>query len=167
MKAPALKANQAKLKEQYRDHPESAVQQLRSVGKIDTENLACELIEPGFLSPAGLHPSSGGDGTFACSVELMLSGLVSCAAVTMAAVANSMRIEIRDGTVIGTGTMDFRGTLAVDREAPVGLTDIQIKFDLDTDADPPTIEKLISLTERYCVVYQTLAAPPKITVVQG
>ena len=164
MKAPQLKANQARLKEQYQNHPETAVQQLRAVGHIDTENLACEILEPEFLSPAGLHPSSGGDGTFACSVELMLAGLVSCAAVTMAAVANSMRIELRRGTVVGTGTMDFRGTLAVDREAPVGLTKIELKFELDTDADEESIQKLVQLTERYCVVFQTLTNPPSVSV---
>ena len=164
MKAKQLKANQATLKTQYESEGDSAVQQLRAVGKVDPANLACEIVQPAFLSPAGLHPSSGGDGTFACPVEIMLAGWVSCAAVTLAAVANSMKIELSQATITAVGTIDFRGTLAVSRDSPVGLTALELQFDLKTDASDELVSKLIQLTERYCVVHQTLMKPPSVTV---
>ncbi len=163
MKAPELKANQAELKESYKSGQKEAVQQLKAVGEIDPDNLACIIKEPGFLSPAGLHPGSGGDGTFACSVEIMLAGWLSCAGVTMAAVANSMKVNIESGTVTAIGTIDFRGTLAVDRDAPIGLTKLELRFDVKTDADDEAKAKLLQLTERYCVVHQTLLNAPEIT----
>lgn len=164
MKADQLKENQARLKEQYKADPASAVQTLKAVGKIDTANLACDLIHPSHWTPAGLHEHSGGDGTFSCPVEIMLAGLVGCAGVTMAAVANAMKIELREATVTALGTMDFKGTLAVDREAPVGLTKIDLQFDLNSDADGEKLAKLVELTERYCVVDQTLRNPPELEV---
>lgn len=164
MKAVQLKENQAKLKDQYKRDPASAVQQLKAIGKIDTDNLACEITHPAQWTPAGLHEHSGGDGTFSCSVEVMLASLVGCAGVTMAAVANAMKIELREATVTALGTMDFKGTLAVDRDAPVGVTKIDLQFDLDSDADGEQLAKLVDLTERYCVVDQTIRNPPKLEV---
>lgn len=167
MSAEIFKSNQATLKEQYRANPESAIQKLSASCIVDPGNLAAKITEPSFLSPAGLHPASGGDGNFACSVELMMSGLCSCAAVTLAAVANSMKVELRHARVIATATVDFRGTLAVDREAPVGITGIELNFEIDSPAEPEKIEKLIQLSERYCVVYQTLIAPPEVSVIHS
>lgn len=164
MKASKLRQNQTELKEAYAAEPNSAVQTLSAVGIVDPENLACKLQHPTFLSPAGLHESSGGDGTFACPVEIMLAGLVSCAGVTFAAVANAMRLEIVSCTITAKGTLDFRGTLAVDRDAPVGLTDIELDFSLEGSVAKEKIEKLLELTLRYCVVHETLQNPPKIRV---
>lgn len=163
-KASLLKANQAELKKKYATDPESAVQRLQASGKIDPENLAFEITQPALWTPTGLHPSSGGDGTFACSVELLLASLASCAGVTCAAVANSMKIEFEEAIVTAIGEMDFKGTLAVDRDAPVGLTKLELKFDIKSAADPEVIEKLVRVTERYCVVYQTFMSVPHIIV---
>lgn len=164
MKAAELKANQATLKSKYQISPETAVQELFASGKIDPGNLAVEITHPAHLSPAGLHASSGGDGTFACPVELMLAGWAGCAGVTCAAIANSMKIDLTDATVTAIGTLDFKGTLAVDRDVPVGLTKLELKFDIKSDETPDKIEKLIELTERYCVVHQTFVCVPTITV---
>ena len=164
MKATLLKQNQSKLKQKYVEDPQSAVQTLKAVGRLDPDNLACEIICPKQWTPVGLHPSSGGDGTFACSVEILLAGLVSCAAVTLAAVANSMKIEINEGTITAFGTMDFKGTLAVDRDSPVGVTAIDLRFELASDAGDEKLEKLVQLTERYCVVHQTLNSVPPVKV---
>ena len=164
MKATLLKNNQAELKEKYKSDPQSAVQTLKAVGRLDPDNLACQIIHPETWTPVGLHPSSGGDGTFACSVEIMLAALVGCAAVTMAAVANSMKIEIKDGTITALGTMDFKGTLAVDRESPVGVTAIEMKFKLSSDVEDEKLQKLAQLTERYCVVHQTFNSVPPVQV---
>ena len=164
MKAPQLKSRQAELKEEYRQDPGSAIQQLSASCRVDPANLAAEMIHPTFLSPAGLHPASGGDGTFACSVELMMSGLCSCAAVTLAAVANSMRIELKEAKVTAIATVDFRGTLAVDRDAPVGITQTQLVFNILSTAERAQIDKLVALTERYCVVLRTLENPSAISI---
>jgi uncharacterized OsmC-like protein len=131
---------------------------------VDFGNLAVNIDRPDFFSPAGLHPAGGGDGTFACAVEIMLAGLVSCAGVTLAAVATSMQLAIRSARIRCEGEMDFRGTLAVDRNAPIGLTAIRLAFEFETDEDESKINKLIELTHRYCVVHRTLDAPPPVAV---
>ncbi len=162
MKLTALKDNQAKLKVGYTEKPETAFQSLMASGNVDFGNLAVILDRPEFLNPAGLHLASGGDGTFACPVEIMLAGLVSCAGVTMAAVATSMKLQIDSARVTCAGDMDFRGTLAVDRAAPVGLTAIRLTFQLETAEPDDKIARLIELTHRYCVVHRTLDSPPAI-----
>ena len=164
MKVDQLKARQAELKAEYREDSAKAIQTLSARCRVIPENLAAEMIHPTILSPAGLHPASGGDGTFACSVELMMAGLCSCAAVTLAAVANSMRIELKNAEVTATATVDFRGTLAVDRNAPVGITDTQLVFNIQSTAEKGQIEKLIELTERYCVVFRSMEKPAKVIV---
>lgn len=163
-KITALKAAQAALKDHYRSNPNAALLTLFAEGRVDFDNLAVEITRPAFLNPAGLHPSGGGDGTFSCPVEIMLAGLVSCAGVTLAAVATSMKLVIREATVRAEGDCDFRGTLAVDRAAPIGLVALRLIFKMDADAPQESIDKLIELTHRYCVVHRTLEAPPKIEV---
>jgi uncharacterized OsmC-like protein len=113
---------------------------------------------------AGLHPATGGDGSLACSADMMLEALVACAGVTVSAVATAMGVKLRGGRVVAEGHWDARGTLGVDREAPVGLTDIALTFELDTDADAATVQRLVEMSERFCVIYQTLRAPPRLTV---
>lgn len=166
-KITALKAAQATLKEHYRANPGAALQTLAAEGRVDLDNLAVEITRPEFLNPAGLHPSGGGDGTFACPVEIMLAGLVSCAGVTLAAVATSMKLPLRAATVRAEGDLDFRGTLAVDRAAPVGLTAMRLVFTLDLEAPQESIDKLIELTHRYCVVHRTLGEAVQVEVRKG
>jgi uncharacterized OsmC-like protein len=113
---------------------------------------------------AGLHPATGGDGSLACSADMLLEALVACAGVTVSAVATAMGVKLRGGRVVAEGHWDARGTLGVDREAPVGLTDIALTFELDTDADAATVQRLVEMSERFCVIYQTLRAPPRLTV---
>lgn len=161
-KITALKATQAERKDHYRANPGEAVQTLAAEGRVDLDNLAVEILRPEFLNPAGLHPAGGGDGTFACPVEIMLAGLVSCAGVTLAAVASSMKLPLQAAIVRAEGDLDFRGTLAVDRGAPVGLTAVRLIFTLDLEAPQESIDKLIELTHRYCVVHRTLDSPPAI-----
>jgi uncharacterized OsmC-like protein len=163
-KIAALKAAQAALKDHYRANPEAALLTLSAEGRVDFENLAVEIARPAFLNPAGLHPSGGGDGTFSCPVEIMLAGLVSCAGVTLAAVATSMKLPLRGATVRAEGDLDFRGTLAVDRAAPVGLTAMRLIFTLDLGAPQESIDKLIELTHRYCVVHRTLGEAVQVEV---
>jgi uncharacterized OsmC-like protein len=164
MKLTLLKDNQARLKAVYKTEPERARQTLFARGTVDFSNLAARIVEPKLFDPAGLHPAGGGDGTFACPVEIFLAGLVTCAGVTLAAVATSMRLEISSATVRAEGDLDFRGTLAVDREAPVGLTAIRLSFDLNSTAPAEQLAKLIELTQRYCVVHRTLETPPVVEV---
>ncbi len=162
MEASTLRSLQAPLKERYRNTPEAAVLTLRACGRLDdSENVSCSVETGDALVKAGLHPATGGDGMFACSGDMLLQALVACAGVTLRAVATSIDIPLRGGTVSAEGDLDFRGTLAVDKEAPVGFKDIRLRFELDTDAGPEDITKLQKLTERYCVVYQTLAAGVK------
>ena len=163
MKAEKLKSNQADLKEKYTSDGGSAIQTLSATGTVDFDNLACHVSQPAAINPAGLHPSSGGDGTFACPVEIMLAGWVSCAGVTLAAVRHAMKLEIDSCEITATGTIDFRGTLAVDRESPVGLTALNLDFNIQSNEPAEKIEKLVLLTERYCVVHQTLAQPPGVS----
>ena len=158
-----LRALQAPLKERYREEPHAAVVTLSATGSLGN-GVSCSVQTGQALAEAGLHPASGGDGTLLCSGDMLLEALVACAGVTLRAVATALEIPIRSGTVHAEGDLDFRGTLGVDRAAPVGFAAIRLRFDLDTDAPAEQVEKLIQLTERYCVVYQTLRTPPEIAV---
>jgi uncharacterized OsmC-like protein len=164
MNADELRALQAPIKSRYKDAPDSAVVTLKAEGSLDSDDLACSVETGQALVKAGLHPASGGDGSFACSGDMLLQALAACAGVTLKAVATAIGITLRSGKVRAEGDLDFRGTLGVDRGAPVGFRDIRLAFDLDTDAEPEAVAKLIQLTERYCVVYQTLRVPPNATV---
>jgi len=150
-----LKNLQAPLKEQYRAQPESAVITLKAQGKID-EGISCKIETGKALVAAGLHPATGGTGFLACSGDMLLEALVACAGVTLKAVATALGIEIKDGTVKAEGDLDFKGTLGVSKEVPVGFNTIRLQFDLDSNADEEQLASLKKLTERYCVVYQTL-----------
>ena len=164
MKSEELRALQAPLKNTYRETPEAAVITLSAAGTLDGEGVACSVQTGKALVEAGLHPASGGDGTQACSGDMLLEALVACAGVTLRAVATALGIEVRGGKVSAEGDLDFRGTLGVDKEAPVGFRDIRLAFDLDTDADADSLATLFKLTERYCVIYQTLRNPPPIAL---
>jgi uncharacterized OsmC-like protein len=162
VRATELRELQAPLKERYRAEPEAALVTLRAQGRLGDEGLTCKVETGRALVEAGLHPATGGDGLSACSGDMLLEALVACAGVTLRAVATALDIELRGGPVSAEGDLDFRGTLGVSREAPVGFRDIRLRFDLDTDAPADKIESLIKLTERYCVVYQTLRQPAKL-----
>jgi uncharacterized OsmC-like protein len=157
-----LRAIQGPLKEAYEESPEGAQVTLKATGSLG-EGISCSVQTGRALAEAGLHPASGGDGSLLCSGDMLLEALVACAGVTLRAVSTSLGIAVESGTVRAEGDLDFRGTLAVDREAPVGFSEIRLRFDLDTDADPEQLETLLKLTERYCVVFQTLASPPKLS----
>jgi len=159
MEREKLKALQSPLKQQYQANPASAMAELRAEGVVDFDIPGCRVTLPcnnGHEIVAGLHPKVGGDGKSACSGDMLLQALVTCAGTTLAAVATSMELQISVTRIEALGTMDFRGTLGVDRAAPVGFTNIQLLFHLETSATAEQVEKLLSLTERYCVVYQTL-----------
>jgi len=157
-----LRELQAPLKERYREHPESALITLEADGTLD-EGISCSVSTGQALVRAGLHSGTGGDGSLACSGDMLLQALAACAGVTMRSVATAIEIEVR-GTVHAEGDLDWRGTLAVDREAPVGFRTIRMRFDLESDATDEQLEKLQELTERYCVVLQTLASSPELSV---
>lgn len=159
----ALLAVQAPVKQRYRDDPGSAVVTLRADAELGA-GVSCSVSTGRALAEAGLHPAAGGDGTQLCSGDMLLSALVACAGVTMKAVAISLGIELRGGTVRAEGDLDFRGTLAVAKDAPVGFRTIRLGFEVDTDADPEQLASLLKLTERYCVVWQTLRHPPAASV---
>ena len=163
MKADTLRALQAPLKQRYRDDPEAAVVTLRASGEA-TDGVSCKVETGRALVEAGLPPATGGDGSLACSGDMLLEGLVACAGVTLRAVATAIGVDLRRATVSAEGDLDFRGTLGVSKEAPVGFRDIRLRFDLDTDADEAQRTNLIRLTERYCVVLQTLRRAPPVTV---
>ncbi len=163
MKAAELKSLQAPIKERYRDEPKAASITLRAKGKIG-EGVTCNVQTGKALVEAGLHPATGGTGLSACSGDMLLESLVACAGVTLRAVAAALDIPLRDATVQAEGDLDFRGTLAVSKEVPVGFQQIRLRFDLDTDATEEQLASLLRLTERYCVVYQTLTRPPKIDI---
>jgi uncharacterized OsmC-like protein len=158
-----LQTLQAPLKERYRDDPESAMVTLSASGALG-EGVSCSVQTGRALAEAGLHPATGGDGSLLCSADMLLEALVACAGVTLRAVATSLEIPVRGGRVRADGDLDFRGTLGVDRDAPVGLRDIRLAFELDTDADDEQLATLRRLTVRYCVVYQTLACGPGLSV---
>lgn len=162
MRADELRAVQAPLKERYRGDPDAAIVTLSANATLG-EGVTCKVQTGRELSVAGLHPASGGDGSSLCSGDMLLEALAACAGVTMRAVATSLEIPV-EGHVTAQGDLDFRGTLGVDRDTPVGFGSIRLVFDLDTDVDDERVTKLIELTERYCVVLQTLAGSPALTV---
>lgn len=164
MKQEQLRELQAPLKARYQEQPGLALITLKAQGTLDPEDLVCSVETGKALVEAGLHPATGGDGSFACSGDMLLQALVACAGVTLRAVATALGISVRNGTVRAEGDLDFRGTLGVDKAAPVGFRDIRLSFDLDTDAAAEQLESLFKLTERYCVVYQTLRNPPPIAM---
>jgi uncharacterized OsmC-like protein len=159
-----LKTLQAPLKERYRSDPDAALLTLKAEGRIG-EGVTCSVQTGKALVEAGLHPATGGSGAFACSGDMLLEALVACAGVTLGAVATAIGVNLRGGTVRAEGDLDFRGTLGVAKDAPVGFQRIRLEFALDTDASPEQLATLLRLTERYCVVYQTLRQPPLIEVV--
>jgi uncharacterized OsmC-like protein len=163
MDATKLKDVQGPLKQRYREDPGSAVVTLKADGELDGTGVACRVQTATVLAEAGLHPATGGDGTQLCSGDMLLEALVACAGVTLRAVATSMGLEV-SGTVHAEGDLDFRGTLGVDKEAPVGFRDIRLSFALDTSADQDQVASLIKLTERYCVVLQTIKGNPATEV---
>ena len=165
MNADDLRALQTPIKDRYRDHPSSAMLTLRSRGLLGEESISCRVETGRAIVEAGIHPAAGGDGLMACSGEMLLEALVACAGVTLRAVATAIGVEVRGGTVTAEGDLDFRGTMGVDKSAPVGFAAIRLRLDLDTTADPATLATLQRLTERYCVIYQSLAKPPAITCV--
>jgi uncharacterized OsmC-like protein len=162
----ALKEVQAPLKERYRSDPASAVVTLRADGELDGSGVACRVRTATALAEAGLHPATGGDGSQLCSGDMLLEALVACAGVTLRAVATALGLEV-SGTVRAEGDLDFRGTLGVAKDAPVGFSDIRLRFDLDTTADADQVATLLKLTERYCVVLQTLTSSPSTSVTVG
>ena len=158
----ALRDVQAPLKERYREEPSAAAVTLSATGSL-SEGITCSVETGRALAVAGLHPASGGDGNALCSGDMLLQALAACAGVTLRAVATSMGLELVGGTVRVEGDLDFRGTLGVDKQAPVGFDNIRMAFELDSTASQAELDTLLRLTERYCVVYQTLAAPPGLS----
>ena len=161
MNADEIRSLQAPIKERYREHPDTALVTLRAEGRIG-EGVTCKVETGKALVEAGLHPATGGDGLGACSGDMLLEALVACAGVTLRAVATALGIPLRDAMVRAEGDLDFRGTLGVSKDVPVGFQQIRSHFDLDTDASEEQLATLLRLTERYCVVYQTLNHPAKI-----
>lgn len=164
MDANALRALQAPLKNKYRETPDAAVITLKAKGSLDDTGIACKVETGRALAVAGLHPATGGSGAELCSGDMLLEALVACAGVTVKAVATALEIPLKAGTVSAEGDLDFRGTLGVDKEAPVGFRAIRLTFDLDTDAPQEKLDQLLKLTERYCVVFQTLNHKPELAV---
>jgi len=164
MNADDLRALQAPLKQQYKDAPDQAVITLKAAGALDSENVVCKVDTGRALVEAGLHPATGGTGAFACSGDMLLEALVACAGVTLKAVATALGLDVRGGTVRAEGDLDFRGTLGVAKDAPVGFRDIRLSFDLEGDLTEEQRATLLKLTERYCVIYQTLKTPPPVAV---
>ena len=164
MDAAELRAMQAPIKERYKSDPSAAVITLKAKGSIDHEGIACKVETGRALAVAGLHPATGGSGLELCSGDMLLEALVACAGVTLGAVATALGIELRDAVLQAEGDLDFRGTLGVAKDVPVGFRNIRLAFTLDTDASDQQLANLVRLTERYCVVYQTLAHPPQLAV---
>ncbi|HZT79820.1 MAG TPA: OsmC family protein [Gemmataceae bacterium] len=164
MNADELRALQAPLKARYKDDPAAARVTLRARGSLGDGALTCKVETGRALVEAGLHPATGGDGSAACSGDMLLEALVACAGVTLRAVATALGVGLRGGSVSAEGDLDFRGTLGVSKEVPVGFTAIRLRFDLDTDAPPEQVATLLKLTERYCVIYQTLQRPAPLSV---
>jgi uncharacterized OsmC-like protein len=164
MKADELRSLQAPVKARYRNDPATALVTLRATGSLDGDGLACKVQTARALVEAGLHPATGGDGLSVCSGDMLLEALAACAGVTLRAVATALDIPMRGGSVIVEGDLDFRGTLGISKETAVGFQAIRLRFDLDTDATPEQLQTLLKLTERYCVIYQTLQTPPTLRV---
>ncbi|MDX8526848.1 OsmC family protein [Mesorhizobium sp. MSK_1335] len=164
MDATALKAMQAPLKDAYRDDAARALITLRACGTLDDQSIACKVETGRALAVAGLHPATGGSGLELCSGDMLLEALVACAGVTLKAVATALEFKLGNATVEAEGDLDFRGTLGVARDAPVGFREIRLKFGLDTDEPQERIDSLIKLTERYCVVFQTISNKPALSV---
>src|SRR3979411_1236216 len=164
MDAAELRAMQAPIKERYKTDPKTAVITLKAKGTLDDSHIACKVETGRALAVAGLHPATGGSGLELCSGAMLLGALVACAGVTLKAVATALAIPLKSGTVSAEGDLDFRGTLGVDKEAPVGFREIRLRFDVDTDAPQDKLDQLLKLTERYCVVYQTIAKGPPVAV---
>jgi uncharacterized OsmC-like protein len=162
MDATALRALQAPLKDRYKSEPEAACVTLRAEGTLEDGSIACKLETGRALAVAGLHPASGGSGAELCSGDMLLEALVACAGVTLKAVATALEIPLRKGLVKAEGDLDFRGTLGVDKAAPVGFRAIRLAFEVDTDAPDEKLQQLLKLTERYCVVFQTLNQRPEL-----
>jgi uncharacterized OsmC-like protein len=163
MDSDALRAAQKPLKDAYREDPQRALVTLTAHGQLGGEEISCSVATGRALAVAGLHPATGGDGSLACSGDMLLQALVACAGVTLRAVATSLGIDVAGGTVRAEGDLDFRGTLAVAKDAPVGFSSVRLSFELDSDASPGQLDTLLRLTERYCVVYQTLARPAQLS----
>ena len=164
MDATALRALQAPLKDKYREDAGAAVITLRAQGTLDDQHIACKVETGRALAMAGLHPATGGSGAELCSGDMLLEALVACAGVTLKAVATALEIELRKGVVKAEGDLDFRGTLGVDKTAPVGFRAIRLAFEIDTDAPQEKVDQLLKLTERYCVVFQSLNHKPELGV---
>jgi uncharacterized OsmC-like protein len=164
MRSDDLRALQAPLKQRYRDAPEAAVITLKAKGELGDEGLTCKVATGRALVEAGLHPATGGDGIAACSGDMLLEALVACAGVTLKAVATALDIAVENGTVSAEGDLDFRGTLGVAKDAPVGFRAIRLRFDLKTAANADQLATLIKLTERYCVVFQTINSKPQLSI---
>ncbi len=163
MRFDELRELQAPLKDRYRERPEEAVVTLRAEGEL-SRGIACRVDTGRALVEAGLHPAAGGDGSQACSGDMLLEALAACAGVTLRAVATAFGVEVRGGVVVAEGDLDFRGTLGVSKDAPVGFREIRMHITVDCDADPEVLEKIVDVTERYCVVLQTLKRPPELSV---
>jgi uncharacterized OsmC-like protein len=164
MDATALRALQAPLKERYKGDPQSAIITLKARGRLDDTAIACKVETGRAIAAAGLHPATGGSGLELCSGDMLLEALVACAGVTLKAVATAIDIPLKSGTVSAEGDLDFRGTLGIAKDAPVGFKQIRLRFEVDTDAPQDKLDQLLKLTERYCVVYQTLKSGPPIEV---
>ena len=162
MDSAELRAMQAPYKDKYKSDPDAAIITLKAHGSIDESKIACKVETGRALAVAGLHPATGGSGAELCSGDMLLEALVACAGVTLKAVATALTIPLKAGVVRAEGDLDFRGTLGVAKDAPVGFREIRLTFDLDTEASQEQIDSLIKLTERYCVIFQTLAKPPKL-----
>src|SRR5215210_6545894 len=164
MDAATLRGMQAPIKDRYKNAPESALITLKAKGTLDDTNIACKVETGRALAVAGLHPATGGSGMELCSGDMLLEALVACAGVTLKAVATAIDIPLKAGTVSAEGDLDFRGTLGVAKDAPVGFAQIRLRFDLDTDAPQEKLDQLLKLTERYCVVYQTIRSGPPVEI---
>ena len=167
MDSAELRAMQAPYKDKYKSDPDAAIITLKAHGSIDESKIACKVETGRALAVAGLHPATGGSGAELCSGDMLLEALVACAGVTLKAVATALGIPLKAGVVRAEGDLDFRGTLGVAKDAPVGFREIRLTFDLDTEATQEQIDSLIKLTERYCVILQTLKTPPKLSVSIG
>lgn len=164
MDAAQLRQMQAPIKERYKTDPKTAMITLKAKGSTDSEGIACKVETGRAIALAGLHPATGGSGLELCSGDMLLEALVACAGVTLKSVATAIEVPLKAGNVYAEGDLDFRGTLGVDKETPVGFAEIRLRFEVDTDAPQDKLDLLLKLTERYCVVYQTIKNGPKVSV---